>query len=132
LPNELRASGYRVVRHDDHFPNPRTPDEVWIPEVASHGWIALSHNREIRRVAQQRDLVMRGGLALFMLIGKHHHEFQRNLMATMPVVLQFLEQHNGPFIAHVTRPDHHPIGSRAGYVRMALTLEQWRARHGGE
>ncbi|MGI8496249.1 MAG: hypothetical protein ACR2OG_01520 [Gemmatimonadaceae bacterium] len=34
IPNALRAEGYRVERHDDHFDS-RTPDEIWLPEVAS-------------------------------------------------------------------------------------------------
>lgn len=124
----MREAGYHVERHDDHF-TPTTADEVWLREVASRGWIAISHNKHIRRVADQRDAAMRSGLALFMLIGKRHDEFQRNLIATMPRVIAFLEKHQPPFIAHVTRPAaKYPLGSHPGNVEMVLTVQQWQTR----
>lgn len=71
---------------------------------------------------------MRGGLALFMLIGKKHDEFQRNLIVTMPRIVRFRERNEPPFIAHVTRPESKfPVGSRPGNVQMVLTVDQWRA-----
>lgn len=126
----MRAAGYRVEKHDDHF-TPRTRDEVWLPEVAKRGWIALSHNKAIRRVALQRDAAMRGGLALFMLIGHRLDECEHNLIPTMPTIIAFREANAPPFIAHVKRPDtKYPLGSRPGHVEMKLTLDQWRAMVG--
>ncbi|MGI8496250.1 MAG: hypothetical protein ACR2OG_01525 [Gemmatimonadaceae bacterium] len=76
----------------------------------------------------ERDAAMRGGLALFMLIGKAHDQLQRNLIVTMPRIIRFREQNKPPFIAHVTRPEAKiPVGSRPGNVQMKLTVEQWRA-----
>jgi hypothetical protein len=125
IPQALIDAGYSVERHDDHF-GPSTPDEVWLPDVASRGWVALSHNKQIRRVALQRDAAMRSGLALFMLIGKRHDEMERNLVATMARIVRFRERYEPPFIAHVTRPDaRFIVGSRPGNVRMVLTLDQW-------
>lgn len=116
-----------MERHDDHF-SPTTRDEIWLPDVAARGWIAISHNKQIRRVALQRDAAMRGGLALFMLVGKKHAEFQRNLIVTMPRIVAFRERNDPPFIAHVTRPDpKYPLGSRPGKVQMVLSLSQWKA-----
>lgn len=116
-----------MERHDDHF-GPTTRDEIWLPDVAARGWIAISHNKQIRRVALQRDAAMRGGLALFMLVGKKHDEFQRNLIVTMPRIVAFRKQNQPPFIAHVTRPEpKYPLGSRPGKVQVVLTLAQWKA-----
>lgn len=123
----MRVAGFRVERHDDHF-SPTTPDEVWLPEVASRGWIAISHDKRIRRVVLQRDAAMRSGLALFMLIGKRHDELERNLIPTMPRIIRFLEKQSPPFIAHVTRPESRfPVGSRPGHVEMVLSAEEWQA-----
>jgi hypothetical protein len=124
----LLAAGYPVERHDDHF-GTRTPDEHWLPEVARRGWIALSHNKNIRRVALQRDAAMRGGLALFFLMGRRLDDVERNLIPTVPRIIRFRERHEPPFIAHVRRPEpRFPLGSRPGTVEMMLTEEQWLAR----
>ncbi len=132
IPDALRAAGFRVERHDDHF-GPTTPDEVWLPDVASRGWTAISHDKRIRRVVLQRDAAMRSGLALFMLIGRRHDELQRNLIPTMPLLVAFLALHTPPFIAHVTRPEtKFPVGSRPGHVRLVLSLEEWQTRADAE
>ena len=132
LPNALRKAGYMVVIHDDHFLDTRTRDEVWLPEVAKRGWIALSHNKGIRRVSEERDAAMRGGLALFFLIGKRHEELIANVVATAPGIIRFREKHAPPFIAHVTRPhSKFAVGSRPGDVKMVLTKEQWERLRGG-
>jgi hypothetical protein len=127
IPNALRTAGYTVERHDDHF-GARTRDEIWLPDVAQRGWIALSHNKRIRHVKEQRDAAMRGGLALFFLIGKHHQDLERNLIATVPRIIGFCERNKPPFIAKVFGPPaKFPVGSRPGIVEMALTKEQWLA-----
>lgn len=115
--------------HDDHFPDPRTRDEVWLPEVAKRGWIALSGNKAIREVKEQRDAAMRGGLALFFLIGRPHHSVLiPNIVRTAGRVIQFREKREPPFIANVHRPPlKYPVGSRPGSVEMSLTKAQWEA-----
>lgn len=128
LPNALRKAGHRVEIHDDHFPNTRTHDEVWLPEVAARGWIGLSHNKGIRRVEEERDAAMRGGLALFFLIGKRYEDLIANVVATAARIIRFRESHTPPFIAHVRRPpSKFAVGSRPGDVKMMLTKEQWEA-----
>lgn len=128
IPNAIRAAGYLVQKHDDTFPDTRTKDVVWMAEVAAHGWIALSHNKGIRHVPEERDKAMTAGLALFLLIGKNHDEYQRNLIVTLPRVVLFREKHKPPFIAKVHRPHQKfPVGSRPGTVEMWVTYDQWKA-----
>ena len=126
VPDALLDAGYSVVRHDQVF-GPRTLDEQWLPVVAQRGWLALSHNKKIRRVTIERDAAMRSGLALFFLIGKmSHRELATNLVATVPRIIEFREKHQPPFIARVSRPEtKFAIGSRPGTVEMALTESQW-------
>jgi hypothetical protein len=127
--NALRAAGYDVRGHDDVFPDTRTRDEIWLPQVAAKGWIALTHNKKIRRVAIERDAHMRAGGALFMLIGAPHDQVVRNLVATMPTIVRFRELHEPPFIAHVTRPEaKFPVGTHPGNVRMFLSKADWLSR----
>lgn len=128
LPNALRTAGYAVICHDDYFPDTRTKDLVWLPEVARQRWIALSHNKNIQRTKEERDAAMRGGLALFFLIGKRHDDLIRNLIVTVPRIIHFREKNNPPFIAKVHRPSaQFPVGSRPGRVEMSLTKAQWLA-----
>lgn len=128
IPNAVRDAGYRIQTHDDNFPAD-TRDEDWLPEVARRGWIALSHNKRIRRTTFQRDVAMRSNLALFMLIGDNHADLRTNLLQTLPAIIRFRERYEPPFIAHVTRPSpRFPIGSRPGNVQIVLTAEQWRER----
>lgn len=47
FPAILRDAGLRVERHADHFA-PDCPDDEWLRDVASHGWIAITHDRRIR------------------------------------------------------------------------------------
>ena len=134
FPNALAEAGYAVERHDHHF-DPHTPDPVWIREIGNHGWIPFSHNRDICYRTQERDMVMRAGVPLFLIIGRATHaELARNLVQTMPRVLEFLAAHAPPFIAKVYRPT--PVeavqAGTPGRVEMWLDHEGWREalRHG--
>jgi len=126
IPDALVAAGYVVVRHDQIF-DPRTRDEHWLPVVAQRSWLTLSHNKRIRHVAIERDAAMRSGVALFLLIGKMPHaELAKNLVATVPRIIEFRERHAPPFIARVFRPaPMFAVGSKPGAVEMALTESEW-------
>lgn len=59
----------------------------WIREVGRRGWIPFSHNKDIRYRTQERDMVMRAGVTLFLLIGQAtHDDLAKNLVQTMPKV----------------------------------------------
>lgn len=134
FPTLLAEAGYSVERHDDHF-DPLTPDPVWIREIGRRGWIPFSHDQDIRYRRQERDMVMRAGVPLFLIIGKAPHaELAKNLVQTVPRVIEFLDDHEAPFIAKVYRPS--PVEAvhegRPGRVQMWLDHEGWEAalRHG--
>lgn len=127
VPDILERAGFHVERHDEHF-GPLTPDSVWLAEVGRRGWIGLSHNKSIRYNTEERDLSMRAGLALFMLIGHTTHALlARNLVQTFPKVLKFLEEHDPPFIARIYRPT--PVEAvedgRPGRVNLWLSHDEW-------
>ena len=127
VPDALAAAGDRVERHDDHF-GPLTPDPVWIREIGRRGWTPFTHNKDIRYRTQERDMVMRAGVPLFILIGSApHRELAANLVHTMPRISQFLDSHREPFIAKVYRPS--PIEmvheGQPGRVVMWLDRPGW-------
>lgn len=63
FPEILRLGGLTVERHDDHFP-PDASDAAWLEQVGKRHWIALTHDRRIRYKPNERDAVMRHGVAL--------------------------------------------------------------------
>lgn len=129
VPDALARAGLSVERHDDHF-DPSTPDTEWLREIGRRGWVALSHNKEIRCNALERDMVMRAGVPLFMLIGDTTHAvLAKNFVQTLPRIMTFLAKHQPPFIARVYRPS--PVtdvaAGKPGRVELWLSLNQWRA-----
>lgn len=104
FPEILRSSGIRVERHADHF-EPDTPDEIWLEAIGKRGWIALTHDRRIRYKPNERDAVMRHGVALLVIVGADPYtDLAHNFVATLPRIKSFLGRHKPPFIAKVYRP----------------------------
>ena len=100
----LKAGGLTVERHADHFA-PNTPDEVWLPEIGRRGWIALTHDRRIRYKPNERDAVMRHGVALLVIVGDApFSDLAHSFVTTIPRIERFLASHQAPFIAKVYRP----------------------------
>lgn len=103
------------------------PDTAWLKIAGERQWIALSHNTEIRYNRDERDIAMRAGVRLFMLIGNAtHEELANNLINTLPKIYNFLNKHEGPFIARVYRAsaDEHARG-KGGKVEMWVSHEEW-------
>ena len=48
FPQILSDAGLEVEKHDDHFPDRKTPDAAWLSEVGRNGWFALSRDQLIR------------------------------------------------------------------------------------
>jgi PIN domain-containing protein len=100
----LKAGGLTIERHADYFAAD-SPDEVWLAEIGRRGWIALTHDRRIRYKPNERDAVMRHGVALLIIVGSAPFaELAHAFVATVPRIEQFLASHQAPFIAKVYRP----------------------------
>ena len=104
FPEILRSAGLTVERHADHFAAD-TADEVWLEQVGRRGWIALTHDRRIRYKPNERDAVMRHGVALLVIVGAAPYpDLARAFVTTLPRIERFLGSHRPPFIAKVHRP----------------------------
>ena len=124
IPGALERAGVQVERHDSHF-SPITLDTEWLQFVGHHGWLAFSRNRRIRYTTDERDVTMRAGLALFLLVSKGTHaELADGLVQTLPKIIAFRGRHKPPFIAKVYRPaTRRPM--KPGRVVMHLTRDDW-------
>jgi PIN domain-containing protein len=104
FPEILRLNGLTVERHADHFA-PDTADEIWLTEIGKRRWIALTHDRRIRYKPNERDAVMRHGVALLVIVGAAPFpDLAHAFVATLPRIEQFLARHEPPFIAKIYRP----------------------------
>jgi hypothetical protein len=104
FPEILRLGGLTVERHEDHFASDAA-DQTWLEAVGKHGWIALTHDRRIRYKPNERDAVMRHGVALLVIIGAAPFpDLGRAFVTTLPRIEDFLRRHKPPFIAKVYRP----------------------------
>lgn len=94
--------------------------------------MALSHNKQIRYNSEERDMVMRATVPLFLLIGKHSHPvLVQNLIQTIPRVLRILEDHEPPFIARIYRAtEDRFLDGAPGRVQLWLSYEDWLERYG--
>ncbi len=122
FPEILRSNGLTVERHADHFA-PDAADEVWLEAVGKRGWIALTHDRRIRYKPNERDAVMRHGVALLVIVGAAPFpDLARAFVATLPRIERFLARHKPPFIAKVHRAS--PAGTTRGSAALGH-VELW-------
>lgn len=64
----LQSEGLHVERADDHFRND-TPDDDWLPIVASRGWVAVTRDKRIRYSPLALTALMTSGARLFVIVG---------------------------------------------------------------
>lgn len=100
----------------------------WLAEAGRRGWIALTHNKEIRYNTQERDMVMRAGVPLFMLIGHHPHSvLATNLVHSLPRVVRFFQRTPRPFIARVYKASGDDFAAgKPGRVNLWLSYDDWK------
>lgn len=104
FPDILADAGLQVRRHRDHFP-PDCPDEVWLESVGKNGWVAVSHDTRIRYKPNELAAVVRHSVRLLVVIGKAPYpQLAKHFVATAPKIMDFVEEHPGPWIAKVYRP----------------------------
>jgi predicted nuclease of predicted toxin-antitoxin system len=103
VPEALRADGWLVEMHDDHFAED-TPDEVILEAVASSDWVLVTQDRRIRkRAAELEALIERGVRAFFIastanLSAAETTDVLRRAHAAMVTALDALE---APFVVAI-------------------------------
>jgi hypothetical protein len=129
VPRLLQENGLVVERYFDHFAEGvRVPDNEWLRYVAERGWVALSHDDNIRRDREAIRTIMESSGRLFILRGKvPSQELAAMFLQAEPTVLKLLTQHRHAFIANVRRTAH-TGGMVKAAAFMMLTLAEWRGR----
>lgn len=106
FPDALEKAGLTVIRHDDVFQDPTTPDTEWLQRVAHEGWIAISGNQDILRQPLEIAALREAGAVMLVVVGTHvpARERARNFINTLPEIERLLETMDPPAIAKIYRP----------------------------
>lgn len=132
FPRILNEAGIKVEPHADHFADNAT-DVEWLTSIGVRGWLALTHNKRIRYIPNERDAVMHAGVGLFILIGKvPSKELAQNFINTISRVRNFIEHNPPPFITKIHRPSKVEREKRPdcpGRVELWLSRQQWQLSH---
>jgi hypothetical protein len=127
----VRAAGIRLEVHSDHFVD-YEDDAVWLPAVASRGWVVLSGDRRIKSRPQNIQAVMNSGSRVLTLVRKdtRNHLIATNFVNTLPKVLHLLDVEPAPFVATIGRanpPEEAIAKGIPGPVKVVVSHAQWLA-----
>jgi predicted nuclease of predicted toxin-antitoxin system len=100
----LRAAGLKVQFHDDHFTDD-TQDVDWYDTVAANGWIALTKDKEMRRVELEREAIIACKLRMFTLPSGNLRgdQMAQIFLDNRLRMARFIRQHAAGFIAVVSK-----------------------------
>ena len=105
FPQILSDAGLHVEKHDDHFPDNNTPDDLWLPVVGRNGWFAISKDKRIRYRQNELNAMMRAGVGLFLIVG---HTSQRalaeNFVACIHKIDRFTKKQSPPSLQKSISP----------------------------
>jgi len=127
FPRILRENGWPVVRYGDHYGERSVTDDEWITFAAQQGYVALSHDRNIRSDPVAIRAVMEGGGRLFVVRGKNltAPEKAALVLASLGGIHRVLQEQAEAFIAVISRRSMKQ-GIIKPDVQVRLTLDGWR------
>jgi hypothetical protein len=124
FPAILTAAGLSVERHIDHFDD-RTPDPEWLEAISKRGWIAVTHDANIRYRPNELEAVRRHSVALLVVVGKAPYaDLAQSFVRTRLKIESFLQERQPPYIAKIYRP----TPSEAAQGALAGRVELWWPR----
>lgn len=105
MAERLRREGVRVEIHDDHFPEQRTPDEVWLRFAGERGWVVVTPDARIRYRANEKAAVESANVRQFVLTARRltGSEMGEVLAKAVPKIRQLVDDVEPPFIGKITK-----------------------------
>lgn len=107
----LRGISASFHRHSTHF-KPDEDDHVWIPKVASQGWVIISGDKGIESDGLNRQSVIDSKAKVFVLSDTHSKgaEWAASLVLAYKRILRVAEENNGPFYCTVDKGSDSHVG----------------------
>ena len=128
VPRLLRENGLTVEWYFDHFrEGVRVADNEWLKYVSERRWVAISHDKNIRRDSEAIRTIMENSGRLFILRGKlPMSELASMFLQAEDSIADCLVDTKTPFIANIRRTVYRKGVLRAA-AQVMLTLSDWRA-----
>lgn len=103
-PGDPGAVIHKHTRPVCPIADPATPDTVWLPEAASHGWLIITRDHNIRENPAERRAVLDSGARMVALAGQDAGSKWRQLELVMRHWrrIEGLADEAGPFIFSAT------------------------------
>jgi uncharacterized protein with PIN domain len=101
----LRAGGFKVEIHDDHFPQ-NAEDPEWLTAAGQNNWIVVTRDERIRYRVAQRQAMRRANVRAFVLAAQgdlRAEMLAENLLKAMSKIRRVVEKQKPPFIAKISR-----------------------------
>ncbi|MEO9169669.1 MAG: hypothetical protein ABI282_11690 [Candidatus Baltobacteraceae bacterium] len=104
VADALRAQGYTVEVHDDHFA-PTEKDTTWLRVAGQKKWIVLSKDPRIRKREIEKQQLRKARVHAFFLgrADLKGPEMAAIFVVAMPRIMQLIEGARGPIVALVRR-----------------------------
>jgi predicted nuclease of predicted toxin-antitoxin system len=105
VPNALREICENVIAHDTEFPDPATPDEVWLARAGKAGWVVLTNDKRIRYRPREQAALRDSG-ALVVVLGAGNLSGQdtvRLLVEAFPAIAELVLSSERPALFKLDR-----------------------------
>lgn len=100
----IEAFGAACEKHLDHFA-PGTADTLWLPAVASRGWVLLTTDARIRHNLLEKEAVRANRMRMFYFSRNNlaGTEMGKALARAMPEIARLVNLHPPPFTASINK-----------------------------
>ena len=107
LADALHQRGRLVHMHKQMFPD-RTPDRIWIPEVASRGWIIVTRDKRLqtRHIEWMAFLRTKARVIWFKGDRASNVEIAEGFLAALSKIDKLTATLQAPYIIKVTPAGH--------------------------
>jgi hypothetical protein len=97
--SRLRSAGYVVHLIADHYPDDASdvPDEEWIAEGCSNGWVLLTKDKRIRYRAEELEALQEGHLFCLVSGNMNIDAMTQAFLDALPKVTRAAQNEPGGF-----------------------------------
>lgn len=94
-----------VFQRHDTFYKPDEDDHIWIPSVASHGWVIITGDKGIEKDGINRQSVVDSKAKVFLLDDSHSRgaEWAASLVLAYRRIMKVALENNGPFYCTIRK-----------------------------
>jgi hypothetical protein len=107
LADALQQRGRLVHMHKQVFPD-RTPDRIWIPDVARRGWIIVTRDRRLQNRHLEWMAFLRAKARVLWFKGDRasNVEITEGFLSALPKIDRLTSHLEPPYIIKVTPAGH--------------------------